>query len=167
MSMTGRILASWRAPRPVVRGLLAAGVREDRAFAMLFVACLLMFVAQMPRLAREAHFDPSVPLDARIGGALMAMMFMVPLIAYLVAGISHVVAKLLGGQGSFYTARVALFWSLLTVAPLMLLQGLVAGFIGPGPQATVLGVLVALGFLWQWGNGLVAAEQAAAPGTEA
>lgn len=160
MSMTRRILTSWRRPRDVMRGLLAAGQREDRAFATLFFACVIIFVAQLPSLAREAHFDPSVPLDARLGGALMGVMFMLPLIAYALAGITHVVAKLMGGKGSFYTARMALFWALLAVSPLMLLQGLVAGFIGNGLQASLTGGLVALGFLWQWGNALAVAESA-------
>lgn len=160
MSMTRRILRSWRAPRVVMRELLAAGQREDRAFAMLFVASLLIFVAQLPRLARQAHFDPSVPLDARIGGAMMGIMFLFPLFAYLIAAVSHLIARIFGGRGSFYTARVALFWSLLTAAPLMLLQGLVAGFIGEGPQAMLLGGLIAFGFAWHWGNALSAAESA-------
>lgn len=158
MSMTRRILASWRQPRAVMRGLLSAGQREDRAFAMLFVASLLMFIAQLPGLARAAHLDPSIPLDARIGGALMGTMFMFPLLAYVIGGFSHVVARLFGGQGSFYTARLALFWALLVVAPLMLLQGLVAGFIGQGPQALLVGAVVAIGFVYQWANALVAAE---------
>src|SRR5690606_27129550 len=149
-----RILRSWRAPRAVMRDLLAAGQREDRAFAMLFFASLLIFIAQLPRLARQAHFDPSVPLDARVGGAKMGIMFLFPLVAYLIAALSHLLARVLGGKGSFYTARVALFWSLLATAPLMLLQGLVAGFIGQGPQAMLLGGLIAFGFAWQWGNAI-------------
>lgn len=160
MSMTRRILRSWRAPRAVMRDLLAAGLREDRAFAMLFVASLLIFVAQLPRLARQAHFDPSVPLDARIGGAMMGIMFLFPLFAYLIAALSHLIARMFGGKGSFYTARVALFWSLLATAPLMLFQGLVAGFIGQGPQAMLVGGLIAFGFAWQWGNALSVAESA-------
>lgn len=158
MSMTRRILASWRQPRAVMRGLLSAGQREDRAFAMLFVASLLIFISQLPGLARVAHLDPSIPLDARIGGALMGTMFMFPLIAYAIGGLSHVVAKVFGGKGSFYTARLALFWALLVISPLMLLQGLVAGFIGPGPQALLVGAAVAIGFVYQWANALVTAE---------
>ena len=35
----------------------------------------------------------------------------------------------MGGQGSAYGARLAVFWALLSSAPLVLLNGLVAGFI--------------------------------------
>src|SRR5690606_30694862 len=98
--------------------------------------------------------------DARIGGAMMGIMFLFPLFAYLIAALSHLIARMFGGKGSFYTARVALFWSLLATAPLMLFQGLVAGFIGQGPQAMLVGGLIAFGFAWQWGNALSVAESA-------
>ena len=158
MSVTQRILASWRDPRGVMRGMLAAGQREDRALVVLMVACLIMFVAQWPGLSRAAFLDPSVPLDARIGGALMGTLFLVPPLAYGLAGLSHLAARAMGGQGSWYGARLALFWSLLVISPLMLLQGLVAGFVGPGAVATVVGLLVLAGFLFQWINALVVAE---------
>lgn len=163
MSVTQRIVASWRDPRGVMRAMLAAGPREDRALALLMAACGIIFVAQWPGLARAAHLDPSVPLDARMGGALMGTLFLVPLLAYGLGALSHLVARAMGGQGSFYAARLALFWSLLAVSPLMLLQGLVAGFIGPGLQAGIVGLLVLAGFLFQWINALVVAESRPEP----
>lgn len=158
MSVTQRILASWRSPRGVMRAMLAAGQREDRALVVLMVACLIMFVAQWPGLSRAAYLDPAVPLDARLGGALMGTLFLMPPLAYGLAGLSHLVARAMGGQGSWYGARLALFWSLLVISPLMLLQGLVAGFVGPGPGATAMGLIVLAGFLFQWGNAMIAAE---------
>ncbi|MFZ1726711.1 MAG: YIP1 family protein, partial [Albidovulum sp.] len=72
--------------------------------------------------------------------------------------LSRVVAGVLGGQGSFFAARIVLFWALLAAAPLMLLRGLVAGLIGPEPQlAIVSGVTFAV-FLWFWIAGLRVAE---------
>ncbi|MFN3641877.1 MAG: YIP1 family protein [Gemmobacter sp.] len=159
MSVTARILATWRDPRGVMRAHLAAGPREDRALAVLFGACLLIFVAQWPGLSRAAHLDPAVPLDARIGGALMGTVFLVPLLAYAVAAASHLAARAMGGRGSWFGARMALFWSLLAVSPLMLLQGLVAGFLGPGLAATLVGVAVLAGFLFLWLSALAEAER--------
>jgi hypothetical protein len=66
----------------------------------------------------------------------------------------------MGGQGTGYGARVALFWSLLAVSPLMLFQGLVRGFVGPGPGLTATGIVVALAFLALWINALIEAERA-------
>lgn len=158
MSMTRRMLASWRRPRVVMRGLLEGPPREDRALVMLVLACVLIFVAQWPALSRAAHLDPSVPLDARMSGALMGVLFILPLLAYGLAALSHLVARLAGGRGTHYRARVALFWALLAVTPLMLLQGLAAGMLGPGPAVSLLGVVVLGGFLFQWGNALLVAE---------
>lgn len=160
MSVTQRILTSWRRPRVVMRSILADGVREDRALVFLMSACFIAFIAQWPALSRAAHLDPSVPLDARLGGALMGTLFLVPLFAYALAAIAHLVAKVFGGKGSFYTARVALFWSLLVISPLMLLHGLVSGFLGQGAQANIIGFLVMAGFLFQWISAMTVAEQA-------
>jgi hypothetical protein len=158
MSMTLRILSAWRAPRQVMRGLLAAGPREDRALATLIAACAVMFIAQWPALSREAHLEPDIPLQARLSGALMATLFIVPLLAYAMAGLVHLVARVMGGRGTWYTARLALFWSLLAIAPLTLFQGLVMGFLGPGPAATATGLVVLVGFLFQWINAIIVTE---------
>jgi len=78
---------------------------------------------------------------------------------YLWAAVSRWIAKAMGGQGSYYNARLALFAALLAVTPGMLLQGLTAGMIGPGPQANLVAVLVGLGFLWIWISMLREAER--------
>ena len=54
MSVALDILRTFRAPRAVLRKRIASGAREDRALAILMGACLLIFVAQWPRLSREA-----------------------------------------------------------------------------------------------------------------
>lgn len=158
MSVTRDIVRGWRAPRQVMRERLQRGPREDRALAILMAACLLFFVAQWPGAARQAYLDPSVPLNARLSGALMATLFIAPLMFYALGALSHIVARLFGGRGSFYGARLALFWSLLMISPLMLLQGLVAGFIGAGAQAALTGALVLAAFLFFWAATLYEAE---------
>jgi hypothetical protein len=159
MSVTARILATWRNPRAVMRAHLAQGTREDRALAVLAGACLMIFVAQWPALRRAAILEPEIPFDARLGGALMATLFIVPILAYAIAAASHLAARLMGGRGSWFGARMALFWSLLAVSPLMLLQGLVAGFLGPGTAATLTGLAVMAGFLFLWLSALAEAER--------
>lgn len=159
MTITGDILASWRRPRDTFRAKLAQGVREDRALATLMGACALLFVAQWPALSRAAYLDPSIPLDARLGGALMGAIFILPMLLYGLAALSHLVARAFGGKGSHYGARLALFWALLCTAPLMLFHGLVAGFVGQGVQLTLVGVAVFLAFLWLWLTLLVEAER--------
>ncbi|MFZ5710912.1 MAG: YIP1 family protein [Pseudomonadota bacterium] len=158
MGFTGQILASYRDPGGVMTRMLAAGQREDRALAILMAAALFLFVAQWPAATRAAFFDPSVPLQGRLSGALMGTLFLLPLFAYGLAGAAHLLSRLAGGRGTYYGARIALFWALLCIGPLALFQGLVAGLAGPGAALTATGVLVFLAFLWIWLSGLYVAE---------
>ena len=56
----------------------------------------------------------------------------------------------LGRKGSAFAARLALFWSLLASSPLMLLNGLVGGFIGKGPALQMVGLIWLGVFMWFW-----------------
>ena len=150
MTITADILRSWRNPRGVIRKKLAGGVREDRALATIMGAGVLLFVAQWPILSRAAFLDPATPLEARLGGALMACLFVLPLLGYTVAQISHLVMRLFGGKGSSFGARLALFWALLAVAPAMLIQGLFAGFLGQTTAVIAVQLAVLAAFLWMW-----------------
>lgn len=165
MGVMGDIVAFWRAPRATFRARRAEGVREDRAFAALVAASGLAFVAQWPGLARAAHLDPAVPLDARLGGALMGSIFLLPLCAYGVAALSHLAARMLGGRGDGYGARLALFWAFLSASPLMLMGGALAGLAGPGPVTTVAGLLVFAAFAGLWLTLLHESETGAATWT--
>lgn len=162
MSITTDIFRTWRQPGVVIREKLAHGPREDRALIVLFTACFLFFVAQWPRLsreaflAREAAVTAGTPLDqvpgiqALMGINFFVFLFVVPLIFYAVAAISALVIRALGQRIDPYPARISLFWALLCTAPLVLFQGLLAGFKGPGPAVTVVGVLIAALFAWLW-----------------
>jgi len=158
MSALTDIVATYRGPGRVVRALLAQGEREDRALAFLMAGCGLVFVAQWPRLAREAQLTGQ-ELNPMLGGSLLGWIIIMPLVLYLVAGLAHICARIVGGRGSFYGARLALFWALLAASPVLLLHGLVAGFIGPGPQLMLVGVLWCAVFLWFWVAGMLAAER--------
>ncbi len=158
MAVTTDILSSYRHPRTVLRRQLQGGEREDRALIYLMLACGLIFVGQWPALQRAAMADPSTPLQARIGGALMAWLFVAPLVLYAIAGLTHLLARLVGGRGTGFGARLALFWSLLAAAPLWLLYGLVAGLIGPGPALTLTGAVAFGAFIVLWLAALFEAE---------
>ena len=161
MAITTDILRTYRSPSAALRRLTADGPQETRALAILMGAALLVFVSQWPGLARAAFFDPSVPLTARIVGALWGAVFLMPPLLYALAAVSHLLARALGGQGNHFSARIALFWSMLAISPLMLLQGLVGGLIGPGPGFTALGVIILGVFLTIWAKMLIAAERPA------
>lgn len=157
MPVASDIVATYRGPRRVMRRLLDMGTREDRALAILMAGCLVVFVGQWPRLAREAHLTDQ-DLNPMLGGALMAWVFIAPLLLYALATVSHLIARILGGQGSGFGARMALFWAFLAASPLILLHGLTAGFVGPGIELQVVGALWLAIFLWFWMMNLREAE---------
>ncbi len=156
MAVTTDIVRTWRGPRAVMRDLLAQGRREDRAVAYVISACLLIFVAQGPRLSRQAAgFDLAPGAEARditelLSYELFAWLMIWPLALYVIGAITHVLAKIVGGKGTFYTARLALFWALLASTPVLLLYGLMAGFVGPGVQTQVVGAIWVAAFGWIW-----------------
>ena len=157
MPVAADIVATYRGPRRVMRRLLNMGPREDRALAMLMAGCIIVFVGQWPRLAREAHLTGQ-ELNPLLGGALMAWIFIAPLLLYALALVTHLISRALGGQGTGYGARMALFWSFLAASPLILLHGLVAGFVGPGIQLQIVGALWLAVFGWFWITNLREAE---------
>lgn len=158
MAITRNISATYRGPGRVMRRLLALGAREDRALAYLMASCALVFIAQLPRLARQAHLTGE-DLNMLMGATLMAWLFVAPLLLYVVAFAARGVGRVLGGQGTAYGARLALFWALLASSPLILLHGLVAGFIGPGVELQAVGLIWLLAFLWFWIGGSIAQER--------
>jgi Yip1-like protein len=160
MALTRDILATYRGPGRVVRRLMDMGNREDRALMFLMLACGIVFVAQLPRLSREAQLSGQ-ELNMLLGASLMAWLAIAPLLLYLLAALTQLLARLIGGKGDGYGARLALFWALLAASPLMLLNGLVAGFIGPGPGLQGVGLIWLVIFAWFWVSGLRETQRSA------
>lgn len=164
MAVTNDIVRTWRRPRAVMRDLLAQGRREDRAIVFLMISCFLIFIAQWPRLRRVAEgFEPSPwPEDMNFEGMMTYTFFsaviILPLVMYGLAALSHLVAKLFGGKGSWFGARLSLFWTMLATSPLFLFYGLVRGLIGQGTQASLVASIGAVVFLVIWVQTLREAE---------
>jgi hypothetical protein len=158
MSITTDLVATWRHPRAILRQHLARGQSEPFALAFLLVFLLLAFVSQWPVAAREAYVAGEPSSTPRIVAVAYGVLLLIP-VAYLVAALSRLVARALGGNGTWYGARIALFWALAAIGPLFLLQGLVAGMIGSGPALTAITLLVGLAFLWLWLTMLHEAER--------
>ncbi|WP_116131597.1 YIP1 family protein [Tropicimonas sp. IMCC34043] len=163
MAVTSEILRSYRAPRKVMRRLLAAAERDDRpearALAYLFLGCLIIFLSQLPSLVSfHAVSADAPPVEALVGVTFFSWMFVWPLLFYLLAAIVHLIARAFGGKGSFSRARVALFWTVLAVSPLMLLRGAVESVAGQGGALAVLDGAIALAFCALWAVSLIEAE---------
>lgn len=144
MAVTTDIVESWLRPRVVVRRLLARGNSEAFVLSFLLIFLLLAFIATSP----ERLQDRSTPLTPRLFALALGTLATIPF-WYLLAALGHLLARLLGGNGSFFGARLALFWALVVISPAMLVQRMVHVIVGGG-MATGLGVLVALGFVMFW-----------------
>lgn len=161
MSVLGDIAASYAGPHKVVARHMAMGQREDRALAILMAGCTMLFVSSWPYNARLAHLEGQ-DMGPLIGGSLFALMFMAPLLFYVLSGVVGVVLGLGGWKGGAYGSRFALFWALLATSPLLLLHGLVKGFVGPGLQEQAVGAIWFTVFLWFWISGLFQAGRSVA-----
>ncbi|MGB1235519.1 MAG: YIP1 family protein [Planktomarina sp.] len=157
MAVTVDIVRAHTRPRTVMAKLLTMGQREDRILAMLMGACFVMFAAQWPYRARQAHLNGSNLTDL-LQTDMFGLIFVLPLLAYGIAALSHVFAKILRGKGDWFGARLALFWAMLASAPLLVLSGLVKGFIGLGIENTIVGGLWFAVFMWIWISSLIEAE---------
>ena len=165
MALVPDIAATYRRPVAVQERQIASG-REDLALVYLVLACGLIFVGQWPRLAREAHLT-GAELEPMIGGALMAWVFLMPVVLYalgwLVALGFRAARRPVGAFGS----RMALFWALVAALPLWLLHALTAAMVGPGPALGIVGALAFGAFAAFWIAGLVAARRLASSGAAA
>lgn len=159
MALTRNIAASYRGPGRVVSAILDAEAREDRVLYILLTACAVIFVAQAPFQAREAHLDESVPLQARLYWSAFLWIFLFPLVMYAIAAIVWLVSRVTPNPPSGYDIRAVLFWSLLATSPIILLLGLTAGIVGPGPALQAIALVWCLVFAWFWIAGTLAARR--------
>ncbi|MEM7487881.1 MAG: YIP1 family protein [Pseudomonadota bacterium] len=160
MSVSRDIPRAWIRPQTVMAEHMARGSYDDRGFLFLMIGCVMVFVAQLPRLSRQA-FETGEDFMLLVGGTLMAWVFVAPLLLIVIAAVSHIVAKLIGGKGGWAPARLAIGWSILACAPAFLLHGLTGGFVGTGhPAFSLVGGLALGAFFWLWLNSLYVAETA-------
>ena len=153
MPITSDIAATYWRPRGMFRRLYDTGSHEERALMLVFAGCLMMFIAQTPRLAREAYLQGHDPWSA-IGTTLAAWVFVAPLMLYALSYLSYLLLRAFGGKCPAIYARLALFWAFLAASPLVLLHGVVAGYTGPGGALNMMGATWLGVFMLFWLAGL-------------
>lgn len=159
MSVVLDILRTYRAPRSVQVRRMTGPRHEGALLAMALAACGLIFVAQLPRLARESWLEPAVGLDARLAGAFFGWMVAMPLVLYAIALLVHIALRLVRWPATGHACRAALFWALLASTPAWLLSGIAAG-LAPGlpfEAVSLVALVLFLAFLWA---GMLAMKQA-------
>lgn len=154
MSIVLDIIRTYRAPREVMSRRIGPEIREDRALAVLMGACIVIFIAQWPRLAREAYLEPGIEFDALLAGTLFAWLFVAPLLFYVLALVLQAFLRLARRPVHGYVVRMALFWGLLAACPLFLLTGLTSGFVGQGAALSLVSALALIALIVFWGAGL-------------
>jgi len=141
MSIVQDIIKTYRKPQQVITGLLKGTVSESRSLAILMGGCVGTFVSSWPALARQAHLESRDVTDL-MGGALLAWVFIMPLVFYVLSMMLWGIQRVLMGRARMDQVRILLFWSFFATLPVMFLHGLVRGFIGAGAAQNIVG------FVW-------------------
>ena len=147
MSVIRNIYDSYRRPATVYQSFVTDHFEEKTALGFLAGGCLLAFISRWPTAARDAHLSDQA-LDMLLGAALFAWIFIAPLLFYALAGVLTLLLFIGGLRNIGLPLRLSLFWSFLAAAPLMLIYGLVSGFLGRGVLTNLIGVLWLGVFLW-------------------
>ena len=147
MSIIRNIYDSYRRPATVYQSFVTDHFEEKTALGFLAGGCLLAFISRWPTAARDAYLSDQA-LDMVLGAALFAWIFIAPLLFYALAGVLTLLLFIGGVRDIGLPLRLSLFWSFLAAAPLMLIYGLVSGFLGRGVLANLIGVLWLGVFLW-------------------
>ena len=124
MSIVQDIITTYRKPQQVFAGLLDCVVSESRALAILMGGCVGTFVSSWPALARQAHLEAKDVTDL-MGGALLAWVFIMPLVFYVLAMMLWGIQRVLMGRARMDQVRIVLFWSFFASLPFMFLHGLI------------------------------------------
>ena len=140
MAVTADILPAWRRPRRCIARSIWRGARPKPLCLVAAAGGLLVlvFVAQWPvagARCERMRRRPSGDLPRIAARRVLAVLATCSAAAAGLCGWPRSAIWSRGrwaGKGGYYGARLALFWALVAIGPLMLLQGLVAGMIGPG-----------------------------------
>ena len=126
---------------------LEDGIREEQTLFFAILFGLLSFLSLLPALAKHA-FLTNESLSALAAAQFISSVFMMPLLMYGIAAVSHLILKYFGGQGDYIGARRALFWAALVTTPAILLTSIAEAYFSE--ISTILSVITTMIFVWQW-----------------
>jgi len=160
MSASGEIIRAYRGFGASMKRRLDEHPGEERLLIYLVIAILLFFVARIPNLLEVSAIQATadISIQAIFVTNLVSSFFFAPLMLYLVAALSHLVAKAFGGKGTSYGARLALFWTLLVIAPLSLVSTMLQAAFPADWFSSILLVGLFLFFTFVWGTCLSVSE---------
>ena len=140
MSLIKNIMDSYFRPSHIFSTMYSDCKGESTALAFLSLGCCITFLSNWPVLMRRSLVE-NQPLEVLLGGALLAWLFLAPLLFYFFAWLLSIILKIIGFQARGLFVRLTLFWGFLASTPILLIFGLVGGYIGDGLLYRVIGVL--------------------------
>ncbi len=161
MSIALDIIETYGNPRRAIRKKLNGSTGEGRALAYLLAACLLHFCSRLPMLPRQsASLEGGPSFHALASGQFIGAVLIAPLAFYALAAASRLIGRAFGGRGNWRDSRIALFWALLSVAPIGLAAGAAAALPFEFDQAVAdaLSLFAAVAFAVIWAFGILEAE---------
>lgn len=151
VSILTDIKLAYYKPRNVMKRQISTGIREEQTLFFAILFGLLSFLSLLPAIAKHAYLT-NESLSALAAAQFISSVFMMPLLMYGIAAISHLVLKYFGGQGNYIGARRALFWAALVTTPAILISSIVETYIGE--LSLSLSVITTGIFIWQWVSNL-------------
>jgi len=152
MKYLGLYIQSYRTPIKAAWRLKADPPGETTLVFWAFLAAGLSFAARFPNVITSAKTTDAP--GAFIGMQFATSLLFGPLFLYFLAFCSHVIANFVGGKGSGTGARVALFWSVLLLMPLVVLNETVIYLDAAAPLRSAISLMLSVFFLLAWLNNL-------------
>ena len=121
MSLLADIGQTYVAPAAVIRKLAAKRPPERILLGYLLAACLVALAVRLPRQLSNDTLVGDGKMAGFVAANLVAGLIFAPLFLYFLAQLSHWGARLMGGGKDSYAGRLALFWSLFALQPVVAL----------------------------------------------
>ena len=104
--------------------------QSERGLLLLaFTASLILFMANLPVQFVNMSVMADTDLITHIGLIGFVSLFFLPPFLYFIAGCIFLIFRIFSGVASFYQLRLALFWSLNVSGPILIVNGLLKGFL--------------------------------------
>lgn len=139
----GAFLRFYRDPRGSVRAVLEANPAEAKLLVILMLAMALIFCARIVQIHVQFQ-NPDDRLELIMQQMVSQLLFL-PLFYYGLAALVTAVSRLCGGVGGWKNGRVAVFWSTLVAAPVVLMSLLLPLVTTAWPMAILPVVIAQLG----------------------
>jgi len=129
MSVWARLRLSYKDMRATTRALIEEEPTEPRLLFFVLLADIIFFLSMGVRtvVSPSAVVEQSLPLPAAMGGMLVGILLLRTTMMYVLAAVTCIISRMLGGQGSFKDTRCGVFWASLVATPVGVLGALVGG----------------------------------------